>query len=170
MLYSNCTRTGNTDGTDSTDSTVPQRYERKGRNGVFEIDLRGGKGAIYQQLKAEVIRLCGMGVLAPDDQLPSVRTLARELGINPNTVAKAYSQLEADGITYSVAGKGSFIRGEPEQMRALRERALNTFTLAVKRARETGLSEEELTGAVRSVYAAPEETAGENNGEGMDKT
>ena len=66
---------------------------------MFQIDLRGGRGAIYQQLKDEVIRLTGMGVLSPDDQLPGVRSLARELGINPNTVAKAYSQLEADGIT-----------------------------------------------------------------------
>ena len=84
---------------------------------MFQIDLRGGRGAIYQQLKDEVIRLAGMGVLRPDDQLPSVRALARELGINPNTVAKAYSQLEADGITYSVAGRGSFIRGDAVQLK-----------------------------------------------------
>ena len=44
---------------------------------MFQIDLRGGRGAIYQQLKDEVIRLAGMGVLRPDDQLPSVRALAR---------------------------------------------------------------------------------------------
>ena len=60
---------------------------------MFQIDLRGGKGAIYQQLKDEVIRLCSMGILTSDDQLPSVRALARELGINPNTVAKAYQEL-----------------------------------------------------------------------------
>ena len=89
---------------------------------MFQIDLRGGKGAIYQQLKDEVIRLCSMGILTSDDQLPSVRALARELGINPNTVAKAYSQLEADGITYSVAGRGSFIRGDVFQMEDVRKK------------------------------------------------
>ncbi len=152
MLYSNCTNT------DSTDVEI-----RKGEAGVFELNLRGGKGAIYQQLKAEVVRLCGMGVLLPDDQLPSVRTLARELGINPNTVAKAYSQLEADGLTYSVAGKGSFIRGEPEQLQAIRMRALDDFSESVRQARATGLKAETLIQAVEAVFS--EETPAENDGE-----
>lgn len=152
MLYSNCTNT------DSTDVKI-----RKGEAGVFELNLRGGKGAIYQQLKAEVVRLCGMGVLLPDDQLPSVRTLARELGINPNTVAKAYSQLEADGLTYSVAGKGSFIRGEPEQLQAIRMRALDDFSESVRQARATGLKAETLIQAVEAVFS--EETPAENDGE-----
>ena len=56
---------------------------------LIQISLRSG-GPIYQQLKEEVIRLACEGILAPDEQLPSVRALARELGINPNTVAKAY--------------------------------------------------------------------------------
>ena len=152
MLDSNCTNT------DSTDVEI-----RKGEAGVFELNLRGGKGAIYQQLKAEVVRLCGMGVLLPDDQLPSVRTLARELGINPNTVAKAYSQLEADGLTYSVAGKGSFIRGEPEQLQAIRMRALDDFSESVRQARATGLKAETLIQAVEAVFS--EETPAENDGE-----
>ena len=152
MLYSICTNT------DSTDVKI-----RKGEAGVFELNLRGGKGAIYQQLKAEVVRLCGMGVLLPDDQLPSVRTLARELGINPNTVAKAYSQLEADGLTYSVAGKGSFIRGEPEQLQAIRMRALDDFSESVRQARATGLKAETLIQAVEAVFS--EETPAENDGE-----
>ena len=152
MLYSNCTNT------DSTDVEI-----RKGEAGVFELNLRGGKGAIYQQLKAEVVRLCGMGVLLPDDQLPSVRTLARELGINPNTVAKAYSQLEADGLTYSVAGKGSFIRGEPEQLQVIRMRALDDFSESVRQARATGLKAETLIQAVEAVFS--EETPAENDGE-----
>ena len=152
MLYSICTNT------DSTDVKI-----RKGEAGVFELNLRGGKGAIYQQLKAEVVRLCGMGVLLPDDQLPSVRTLARELGINPNTVAKAYSQLEADGLTYSVAGKGSFIRSEPEQLQAIRMRALDDFSESVRQARATGLKAETLIQAVEAVFS--EETPAENDGE-----
>ena len=49
------------------------------------------------------------GVLAEDEQLPSVRTLAAELGINPNTIQKAYSELERQGVTYTVSGKGCFV-------------------------------------------------------------
>ena len=49
------------------------------------------------------------GVLEQDSQLPSVRSLARDLGINPNTIQKAYQDMEKEGIIYSVAGKGSFV-------------------------------------------------------------
>ena len=47
--------------------------------------------------------------MAPDEPLPSVRSLAMELSINPNTIQKAYRQLESDGYTYSVPGRGSFV-------------------------------------------------------------
>ena len=121
---------------------------------MFQINLRGGRGAIYQQLKDEVIRLTGMGVLGPDDQLPSVRSLARELGINPNTVAKAYSQLEQDGITYSVAGRGSFIRGDIVQLREVHRKTLAEFKETVSRAKSLGLTQEELTEAVDEVFSS----------------
>ena len=127
---------------------------------MFQIDLRGGRGAIYQQLKEEVMRLCSLEVLRPDDQLPSVRALARELGINPNTVAKAYSQLEADGITYSVPGKGSFISGDILRMGEVRRKMLEGFTDEARKARSLGVTKEELTGILDEVFA-PEQENGE---------
>lgn len=127
---------------------------------MFQIDLRGGRGAIYQQLKEEVMRLCSLEVLRPDDQLPSVRALARELGINPNTVAKAYSQLEADGITYSVPGKGSFISGDILRMGEVRRKMLEGFTDEARKARSLGVTKEELTGILDEVFA-PEQESGE---------
>ena len=125
---------------------------------MFQIDLRGGRGAIYQQLKEEVVRLCSLEVLRPDDQLPSVRALARELGINPNTVAKAYSQLEADGITYSVPGKGSFISGDILRMGEVRRKMLEGFTDEVKKAKSLGVTKEELTGILDIVFAQQEQS------------
>ena len=123
---------------------------------MFQIDLRGGRGAIYQQLKEEVVRLCSLSVLKPDDQLPSVRALARELGINPNTVAKAYSQLEADGITYSVPGKGSFISGEILKTTEMRKKMLEGFVSEAKKARSMGITEEELQDVLHNIYQANE--------------
>ena len=64
---------------------------------------------VYKQLYENVIRLVSLGALKPNDKLPPVRTLAGELGINPNTVSKAYSMLENDGYIYSAVGRGSFI-------------------------------------------------------------
>ena len=124
---------------------------------MFQIDLRGGKGAIYQQLKDEVIRLCSMGILSADDQLPSVRALARELGINPNTVAKAYSQLESDGITYSVAGRGSFIRGDVFQMEDVRKKMLGEFIESAQKAKSLGFQKSELTEQLNVIYDDSEE-------------
>jgi GntR family transcriptional regulator len=123
---------------------------------MFQIDLRGGRGAIYQQLREEVVRLCSLGVLKPDDQLPSVRALARDLGINPNTVAKAYSQLEAEGITYSVPGKGSFISGDTVRMGEVRRKMLEEFTEETKKARSLGFSQEELQKIIETIYQADE--------------
>lgn len=82
---------------------------------MISLNLQGRK-PIYEQLVEEISRMCLLGVIAPGEQLPSVRTLAGELGINPNTVQKAYRQLEQDGITYTVSGKGCFA-ADPERLR-----------------------------------------------------
>ncbi|WP_250278629.1 GntR family transcriptional regulator [[Clostridium] colinum] len=75
---------------------------------MFNIDFRNPK-PIYEQLTESIEKLAIKGVLKPDEQLPSVRQLAMELSINPNTIQRAYSLLESKGITYSIKGRGSFI-------------------------------------------------------------
>ena len=65
---------------------------------------------IYQQIIEQILAQIACGALHPDQQLPGVRNLANDLGINPNTVVKAYSELESSGYIYSVQGKGSFVR------------------------------------------------------------
>ena len=80
---------------------------------MYQLDLHS-RAPIYQQLKDQILRLIMAGAIGPGDPLPSVRVMARELGINPNTVAKAYQDLEKSGLIYSVAGKGSFISGSDQ--------------------------------------------------------
>ncbi len=63
---------------------------------------------IYGQIKDGLRRLIITGAVAPDEKLPSVRAMAMELAINPNTIQRAYGELEAEGYVYSVPGKGSF--------------------------------------------------------------
>lgn len=60
---------------------------------MYQLDLHS-RAPIYQQLKEKILRLIMAGAIGPGDPLPSVRVMARELGINPNTVAKAYQDLE----------------------------------------------------------------------------
>lgn len=76
---------------------------------MFELDLRS-RAPIYEQLVDKIIELIISNVLKPDEQLPSVRVLSSELTINPNTIQKAYRELEYRGYIYSVPGKGSFIK------------------------------------------------------------
>lgn len=76
---------------------------------MFHLDMTS-RIPVYEQLQERIIELYLLGVLKPNDPLPSVRSLAKDVGINPNTVQKAYQELERQNITYSVAGRGSFIR------------------------------------------------------------
>jgi GntR family transcriptional regulator len=76
---------------------------------MFELDLRS-REPIYEQLVEKIKELIINRVLQPDEQLPAVRTLASELTVNPNTIQKAYRELETRGYIYSVPGKGSFVK------------------------------------------------------------
>ncbi len=110
---------------------------------MITIDYRS-RVPIYDQIVSGVIRLKSVGVLKEDDKLWSVRRLANELHINPNTVQKAYAILENEGIIYSVTGKGSFISGDSNAERALRLAAEGDFKRAVKEALSRGLDKESL--------------------------
>ena len=80
---------------------------------MFVIDA-SNKQPIYEQIKTQVIDFIALGILGPNEQLPPVRNLANDLGVNPNTVSKAYQLLEQLGYIYSQIGRGSFV-SDPEQ-------------------------------------------------------
>lgn len=75
---------------------------------MFELDVRSRK-PIYEQLTDKVKEMILHGILHQDEQLPSVRTLSSQLTVNPNTIQKAYRELEREGYIYSLQGKGSFV-------------------------------------------------------------
>ena len=75
---------------------------------MISIDNRDPR-PLYEQVVDGFRKLIVAGALGPDDKLPSVRSLATQLAINPNTIQRAYRELEAQGYVYSAAGKGSFV-------------------------------------------------------------
>jgi len=75
---------------------------------MFELDVRSRK-PIYEQLTDKVKEMILHGILHADEQLPSVRALSSQLTVNPNTIQKAYRELEREGYIYSLQGKGSFV-------------------------------------------------------------
>ena len=99
---------------------------------------------IYEQIQTELRRLMLTGVLPPGSRLPSVRELAGQLAINPNTIQRAYSELEAEGYIYSVSGKGSFAAAEGgEQQRRIRELKTQAAPL-LEELKTLGCTEEDL--------------------------
>lgn len=111
--------------------------KQKGGCTVFDIDLMS-RTPIYEQLYRKVTELVLKGVLKEQDKLPSVRVLATELGVNPNTVSKAYTLLERDGIIYSLTGRGSFI-AKPDKLLA-QDHLLKDFDIAAEKAMDSGIT------------------------------
>ena len=110
---------------------------------MIRLDYRDAR-PIYEQVKDGLRRLMVTGVLAPGEKLPSVRSLAMDLAINPNTIQRAYRELEADGYILSVAGKGSFVAQVDRLAEQQKKEALNAFRAAAQRLRALGLSAEAL--------------------------
>ncbi|MCR4644233.1 MAG: GntR family transcriptional regulator [Oscillospiraceae bacterium] len=125
---------------------------------MFDIDLMS-RTPIYEQLYRRVTQLILKGVLKEQDKLPSVRSLAGDLGVNPNTVAKAYALLERDGIIYSLAGRGSFV-AKPDALMA-QELILGDFDNAVRHALDTGITEETLCDRVHEISTDIQQKKGE---------
>ena len=99
---------------------------------------------VYQQLYDDVIRLVSLGVLKSDTKLPPVRSLATELGINPNTVQKAYKMLEKDGYIYSTVGRGSFVSNKLDQNQAEKIQAKNDLKESIDKAYKKGITKDEM--------------------------
>lgn len=108
---------------------------------IINIDLQS-RVPIYEQLYKKISELIIKGVLSENDQVPSVRSLAKELGVNPNTVAKAYQELERNKIIYSLSGRGSFVAKINEL--TIRNYVLSDFDDAVHESLKTGITKEEL--------------------------
>ena len=99
---------------------------------------------IYEQIKDGIKKLILMNVLMPDEKLQSVRSLAMDLSTNPNTVQRAYSDLEREGYIYTVPGKGNFVR-KNVNLKSEKARELRTeIEDILKQADELGIDRYEL--------------------------
>lgn len=111
---------------------------------MVHLDFRDAR-PIYTQIADGFREQIVSGVLLQGDKLPSVRELAAELTINPNTIQRAYRELEVQGWIASVPGKGSFACGVPEGARSERQELLLQFDRIADRLLTLGLTRQELT-------------------------
>jgi len=137
-MYTNCTRITHTLNT------------LKGGAYVITINTRDPR-PIYVQIKEGLCRLILNGVLAEGERLPSVRELAGQLAINPNTIQRAYRELESEGFVYSMTGKGSFVAPLNEVDHGRKEAKLAEFRSAARELLQLGTSKEELTAMLEAL-------------------
>lgn len=124
---------------------------RKGGNTLFELDFRSRK-PIYEQICDKIKELIAMGELKDGEQLPPVRALAKEIGINHNTIQKAFAQLEREGIINSVAGKGSFVNGKENHAENFKQKALEEISRTIEKNMIYQITEEDVIGTVKEVF------------------
>ena len=98
---------------------------------MIQLNYRDSK-PIYEQIKDGLRRLVVSGAVKQDEKLPSVRELATNLSINPNTIQKAYRELEQEGYIYTIAGKGSFAAQRADVASGRNEELMKEFDEIVK--------------------------------------
>ena len=116
------------------------------------VDLKSRK-PIYEQIIESVKSSVVKGFMKPDEALPSVRQLSSELAINPNTIQKAYAELERQGIVYSVPGKGSFVSSDVGEVKeAHRNQITSQLKELARAARESGVTSEEVNEIINEIW------------------
>lgn len=127
---------------------------------MFQIDLKSRK-SIYEQVMIKMKELIITGVLPAESRIPSVRELSRKLTVNPNTVQKAYRELERQGYIYTVSGRGCFV-SEKQDIPADSERAGQLLREIEERIRELlylGFPEEDIRNRLQAVFGKEEKRA-----------
>ena len=117
---------------------------------------------VYEQIVDEVERFMLSGAMKPGDQLPSVRGLSTELSINPNTILKAYGELDASGLIFSVPGRGYFISGDAyDILKKKEEKKLDELKGQFMQFALVGIDKEQVLRCVEEAYASAQLSKGE---------
>ncbi len=130
---------------------------------MIVIDYRD-KRPLYEQVAEKLAQLIICGALESNAKLPSVRTLAMELSINPNTIQRAYMQLEQDGYIYTVVGRGNYVTDQHEWQKGYQSAAKKELREALQKAKSSGLTLEDALSMAKECFKSAED---ETNREGQ---
>lgn len=119
---------------------------------------------IYEQIVERLSELMINGVLEENTPLPSVRNMAAELSINPNTVQRAYNELDRLGFTYTVKGRGTFVAGLSGIKKLHLEQLLCDAMKSIERLKAAGFPERELTDRIHSLYTEEKDDKAKGGG------
>ena len=118
---------------------------------MFEINYRDSR-PIYEQIKDGLRKLLVTGGIKQDEKLPSVREMASSMSINPNTIQRAYRELESEGYIYSVPGKGSFAAGDTDSHSKMKDELKQKFVAVTGELKTVKVEKEEVKKWVDDVY------------------
>ena len=120
------------------------------------LDYRS-RTPIYEQIKEFIILEIAKGNLQPNEKLPSLRQLSSELSLNINTIKRAFSELESQGITYSVAGKGIFVSDDQKGKKLYVKDITENIIKEVEDAKNLGVTKEQMIEIVNNIYKGADE-------------
>ena len=119
---------------------------------TITVDLRS-RTPIYEQIINNVKELALAGIFKPDEQIPSIRQLTQQIGINPNTIQKAYAELERQGIIYTLAGRGAFISNDTQRLTDVkRDEILKDVEKSVTDAKKYFIPKDAIENIVNNTY------------------
>lgn len=123
---------------------------------MIVLDYRD-KRPIYEQVVEKLEHLIICGGLEANSKLPSVRALAMDLSVNPNTIQRAYAQLEQDGYIYTILGRGNYVTDRSEWQSGHFKALKTDFKELLRQAHDAGMPREELEQLILSVYGEEKE-------------
>lgn len=118
---------------------------------MFEIDSRS-RIPIYEQIKNQLITCIRLGIYKADEQLPSIRSVSLQTGINVNTVKRAFADLEDEGIIYSLVGRGSFVASGAADNTSIAEKALKDIEPDLRSLKSKGVGRDSVIELINKIY------------------
>ncbi|MBO5420968.1 MAG: GntR family transcriptional regulator [Clostridia bacterium] len=119
---------------------------------MFEIDQRS-RIPIYEQIKNQILLFIRMGVFKPNEQLPSIRSVSQQTGINVNTVKKAFADLETEGVIYSLVGRGCFVSSDAVDNTSIADKALKEIEPDIRSMKTKGVDKDSLISLIERIYS-----------------
>ena len=126
---------------------------------MIVLDYRDRR-PLYEQVTEKLEELMFTGVLPPDSRLPSVRNMATELSINPNTIQRAYAELERQGYIYSIQGKGSFVADGKRLADGIRKDWEKQFDTAIEEGLRIGVNYQDMINMLEERKGGKTDAAG----------
>lgn len=118
---------------------------------MIQLDYKDRR-PLYEQVTERFKELILTGVLQPDEKIPSVRSMAIELSVTPNTIQRAYSELEKAGYIYTVTGRGNFVSDGTTLQDIHLQQLLGQVRSAISQAKNAGISRDEILETLELIY------------------